>query len=313
MAFLPRPLVPLSALVFALLAAAPLSAQQQLAVPTGDQVSSISCSGETPITCATLPAGEWQITLDSPAEGCELSLTKPDGTALADVTADIARGLVAPVHVYSFTLNSPTELVLTPTAPGDSPFFILLGRTTPPADTAKTSGGGISVRHNEPQKAESATGVTLLIFCCAGGILLLAGGAGVFLRGRIKRAEKAKPRKALAMHPALTADTETAPFILLLSTPGASPRRIGLYPKRLSSPIFIGRKSSCSITIADRAVSGRHCSLRVEGKHLVLHDENSTNGTRINGQALTAGRSVHLRNEDCITIGDTTITIIRQH
>lgn len=311
-------IISLSALLLALPAAGPLSAQQQLAIPTGDRVSSISCSGETPITCPAVPAGEWQITLDSPAEGCELRLTKPDGTALEDVSTGIARGLVAPVRLYNFTLNSPTELVLTPTAPGDSPFFILLGRTAQSHGTTREQsggGGGIAIRPNTSNSGTDGitTGVLLPVFGGIGCILLLAGGACMFLLRRGKRHESAAPRPAQETHPALTTDTETAPFLLLIDTPGAPKLRMGLHPKLLSAPILIGRKAPCAIIVADRAVSARHCSLRVENKHLVLQDENSTNGTKLNGQALTAGRSVHLRNEDCITIGDTTITIIRQH
>jgi len=54
----------------------------------------------------------------------------------------------------------------------------------------------------------------------------------------------------------------------------------------------------------DRRVSRQHAELRREGAHWVLHDLDSTNGTFVNEQRLTAPRP--LRDGDVIGIGEAT-------
>lgn len=68
--------------------------------------------------------------------------------------------------------------------------------------------------------------------------------------------------------------------------------------------VVIGRASGADVRLPDRAVSGRHASLRVEtSTRVVLVDHGSTNGTRVNGQALVAERPRALRDGDELTLG----------
>ena len=65
----------------------------------------------------------------------------------------------------------------------------------------------------------------------------------------------------------------------------------------------IGRSDSADITIAEGTVSGRHCTLtRTENGTYAVHDEGSTNGTRINGRKLE-DESMPLENGDLLQIG----------
>lgn len=318
---LSRPLTFLSALVLFLSSAGSLSAQQTLVAPRGDHVSTISCSGETPITCPAVPAGEWQITLDSPAKESQLTLADSKGSSLPKPTSAILRGLQGPVHVYRFTLGNTTDIVITPVSTGESPFYVMLGRSVPSADAPaavaaapaaapQRTGVVVSVNPAAPHSDESPASLFMLYGCTC--ILPAAGVLGLFLLLRKRRKRAASPA-AGSTHPALSPDTEAAPVLLRIEVPDAPLCVLGLYPKKLSTPIFIGRKSGCHITLKHRTVSAKHCSLRIEEKHLALRDENSTNGTRLNGARMAPRQSVSLHHADSITLGAVTITIIRQH
>ncbi len=67
----------------------------------------------------------------------------------------------------------------------------------------------------------------------------------------------------------------------------------------------IGRKAA-DIVLSDPTVSGRHAILDFEGGKLFITDNNSTNGTRINGEQVESGR---VNNLDEIQVGDTKILV----
>jgi pSer/pThr/pTyr-binding forkhead associated (FHA) protein len=68
--------------------------------------------------------------------------------------------------------------------------------------------------------------------------------------------------------------------------------------------VLVGRAAGADVRLPDRAVSIRHATLRVEsGARVVLVDHGSTNGTRVNGQALVAERPRALREGDELTLG----------
>lgn len=68
--------------------------------------------------------------------------------------------------------------------------------------------------------------------------------------------------------------------------------------------VLLGRGSGVDVSLPDRSISSRHASLRVEASsRVVLIDHGSTNGTRVNGQALIAERPRALRDGDRIEVG----------
>lgn len=54
----------------------------------------------------------------------------------------------------------------------------------------------------------------------------------------------------------------------------------------------------------DSSVSRHHCTIQLEGKYFLLIDNNSANGTRINGELIKPDASVQLRDGDEIILGD---------
>jgi pSer/pThr/pTyr-binding forkhead associated (FHA) protein len=74
--------------------------------------------------------------------------------------------------------------------------------------------------------------------------------------------------------------------------------------------VVIGRAAGVDVRLPDRAVSARHASLRVEtSTRVVLVDHGSTNGTRVNGQALVAERPRALRDGDELALGPFSIEV----
>ncbi|HEX8680268.1 MAG TPA: FHA domain-containing protein [Chthoniobacterales bacterium] len=83
---------------------------------------------------------------------------------------------------------------------------------------------------------------------------------------------------------------------LILSPSGPNPNT-----RELSEELItIGRAPENTIHLDDPSVSGRHAQLHLVGETFHLQDLDSTNGTRVNGEAVT---SVALRVGDRIQFG----------
>lgn len=79
---------------------------------------------------------------------------------------------------------------------------------------------------------------------------------------------------------------------------------------QIGSRTTIGRDRSCALLLRDPGVSRRQCTIHRRGAELWLQDDESTNGTQVNG-AFVRGE-VQLRNEDRIQIGATSIRVLDQ-
>jgi DNA-binding NtrC family response regulator len=90
---------------------------------------------------------------------------------------------------------------------------------------------------------------------------------------------------------------------------------LGLAFPLTETPVRLGKSRECEIVLTDRAVSGRHLELRLDGSSVRLKDLGSTNGTYVGearviesvvpaGSVITVGRTrLHLRSdEDAATL-----------
>ena len=55
-------------------------------------------------------------------------------------------------------------------------------------------------------------------------------------------------------------------------------------------PCVVGRQTDCGLCLPAPTVSRRHCELRLHDGQVWVQDLGSRNGTRLNGEPLTAGR-----------------------
>lgn len=67
-----------------------------------------------------------------------------------------------------------------------------------------------------------------------------------------------------------------------------------------SESATIGRRSANDLIISDNAVSGTHCRLTYNGDVVCIEDLNSTNGTMVNGESVTAAE---IKSGDILILG----------
>ncbi|MHC5038102.1 MAG: FHA domain-containing protein [Planctomycetota bacterium] len=107
--------------------------------------------------------------------------------------------------------------------------------------------------------------------------------------------------------------TFTRPF--LASPPSKSPHApdpenlfpgawVILLKASLDTRITVGRESANDIWIDDVSISKQHCYFIQEGKDFQIADNNSTNGTFINGHPITPHMNRTLRSGDKIGLGE---------
>lgn len=80
------------------------------------------------------------------------------------------------------------------------------------------------------------------------------------------------------------------------------------YEREITQSLYIGRDQGSDVVIKeDDEISGQHCELQLKDESLYIRDLGSTNGTMINGVALTG--MYRLQNNDTILVGRTELRI----
>lgn len=80
-------------------------------------------------------------------------------------------------------------------------------------------------------------------------------------------------------------------------------RADGMIHRLEEDALLIGRSPSCQIRVLDEFTSQHHATLRKEKPGWLLEDEESTNGTFVNGKKIT--RKTYLKYGDTIVFGRT--------
>ena len=79
------------------------------------------------------------------------------------------------------------------------------------------------------------------------------------------------------------------------------------YKLSVTGEALIGRNPKCDVVVPKPMVSSVHCILVKDKNKLMVEDNNSTNGTLLNGKPLK--HVVELKNNDMLTLGDRQIRI----
>jgi two-component system response regulator HydG len=72
------------------------------------------------------------------------------------------------------------------------------------------------------------------------------------------------------------------------------------------APLLVGHSPACDLRLSDREASRRHASFDVADQHLQVTDLGSTNGTTVNGVAVSGAR---LRGGETVRIGRTSLRV----
>jgi pSer/pThr/pTyr-binding forkhead associated (FHA) protein len=76
--------------------------------------------------------------------------------------------------------------------------------------------------------------------------------------------------------------------------------------KRTGVRVSVGRKQGCDIILNDIVVSGLHCYITVVSTVSAVIEDQSTNGTYVNGVKIGKGMTLELKNGDILTLGKPT-------
>jgi pSer/pThr/pTyr-binding forkhead associated (FHA) protein len=74
-----------------------------------------------------------------------------------------------------------------------------------------------------------------------------------------------------------------------------------------TSPFMIGRHPMCDLRPSSLLVSTRHCTIWQRGDSAAIEDQNSTNGTRVNGERIVHARELHHGDE--LSVGPLTFEV----
>lgn len=99
-----------------------------------------------------------------------------------------------------------------------------------------------------------------------------------------------------------------SPRLILLYYSGVSTQQIPVNKTEFT----IGRSNDCDFTLTGNTnISKKHCLIRYDENkgQSVLIDKQSTNGTKLNGQALTPGQPYTLHAGDMIQLDDRVLTV----
>ncbi len=84
------------------------------------------------------------------------------------------------------------------------------------------------------------------------------------------------------------------------------------FEEPLERSMTVGRSPEAGLFINDNDLSRIHASIFFDGEQVWVADENSTNGTFVNGQQVI-GKDVYLKDGDTIKVGNhTTIQVLFQ-
>ena len=80
---------------------------------------------------------------------------------------------------------------------------------------------------------------------------------------------------------------------------------------QLKTMLTIGRDPSCAIRFPEdtKEVSRSHCLLQRKGNDVTITDQNSTNGTYVNGQRLAPNQPTSLASGSVISLGNNKILL----
>jgi pSer/pThr/pTyr-binding forkhead associated (FHA) protein len=94
-----------------------------------------------------------------------------------------------------------------------------------------------------------------------------------------------------------------SPWFLILQAPSGAVSRV-----EIDGELRLGRNPECELLLDDPQASRLHARLRPTPEGVLLTDEGSTNGTRVNGKKVSG--SALLRDGDNIAIGGTKLRVV---
>lgn len=154
----------------------------------------------------------------------------------------------------------------------------------------------------------SAGGLALLFLCCGVPLLGAVAGLIVYTRRPAQTSERARKILSDVQNTVIPGGPDKGKAIGSVKVLEGPAGLIGETLELSRQVTMIGRSPDAAHIIfypdEESTISRVHCTIRVAGKYVVLVDNNSTNGTHINGHVVKPNEMVQLRDGDEIVLGD---------
>jgi pSer/pThr/pTyr-binding forkhead associated (FHA) protein len=113
----------------------------------------------------------------------------------------------------------------------------------------------------------------------------------------------------VACHTTASCAGSTSRFMREISGPGSARHRPDTrpLPDRSRPVLIVGRRADCDVVLSDTTVSRVHAVLMLFGGEWLIHDRQSTNGTRVNGRRVWGATAV--KPGDRISFGGLTLRL----
>lgn len=186
------------------------------------------------------------------------------------------------------------------TPEAQAPTSVTAGRPS----TSSYVGGMVITGYNTGETASQGLSTELIIGIIVGAVVLALLIILLVLRGR--KGGKANKTAAPVYTTASSGGSSGGTTVTLAGANGQV-----LKGKIRNGQLTVGRngaKAAISVP-ADGKLSGLHATFSLQGNRLMITDNGSTNGTKVNGTKLSAGVPTELQQNDRVTLGSTTYTV----
>jgi hypothetical protein len=272
------------------------------AKPTGDGAYAYDNNSATVTASITWPSGVAPRSLtvaELYVNGQREAAVQPvAGATSVEFTWDIANIATAGINSIPLEVRVTDELGILASATSDVNIEVIPPPTaTPqPTETPVPAGSSALQKYGLP---------ALIVIVCLGLLLVFAIAIFALVRSRSGRRAGSSYEAPNTMIVGAAGSGQGSATLTVMEGPSGV---VGeSYP--LVKPItVIGRNPArCDIVFypnQDSSMSRIHCTIQQNGKFYQLTDNNSSNGTRVNGTVISANEPVQLRDNDEIVLGD---------
>jgi len=211
------------------------------------------------------------------------------GISAAGAIEETSKGDTVNVQGFSYAIQAPAAF-----------WFAKDNGANPEEIRSGCETGANSAKSETVGSAEDGSDVLTLLAFVIGAVAVFGAAVAVVIRGRDRR-------PALEQAPV---ERRSNQWELAGFTSSNDSLRITVIEHRHteSSPLVLGRDTSCDIVISDSTVSRHHAKLFVAQGELWCADLGSSNGTKVNGQS--CGQSpMRVTRSGVVTLGTVTLQV----
>ena len=171
--------------------------------------------------------------------------------------------------------------------------------------TTLYSGSGWIATDYNPPVAQSGMSTDLLVGIIAGAVVLIL--LAILLIIWLRKGKK--PKQSASKIYGTNSSAQQAPAGTTLTLAGAD--GTSLKGQMKNGMLTVGRNGAKAMVSVpnDGKLSGLHATFTKQGNMMMITDNGSTNGTKVNGNKIAAGVPTAIQQNDTVSLGSTTYTV----